>query len=537
MKTRAEMEALLATFPQYRHLLYRRGYLITDAPNLDLDQYPFFGHWSTSQFGTLNGRAVVIHHHEDRPVHTREEGQIRIALIGHAYNPVTMESDEQQLLIRLVNAWHQGRTHFLNEVSDLTGIHLIAVMAADQLLAVQDCGGMMSCYFGHVDGDFFITSHPQLVGDLQGLERDPYVARLVTNRQYNIGNRYLPGNSSPYDQLKRLGANTYLSHTADRFALQRFFPAKQRIEVSTQSEISNVVHQSADILHRNIDLATQKWSRPAISLTGGTDSKTTLACAKGLYDRFSYFSFYSKPSEEVDANAAHTICDALGLSHVIHAIPSSNEEVEDFAVLKAIVDHNTSYFVNLADHEVRKMIYLMRLSDFNIELKSWISEIVRVFLERKYGIRMLKPLTPRHLGIFQTRYFGSPSLLGESDHRYQGFMEETQFEGSMNGYEQADLFYWELRFASWGASIVTAFDFCHEVTMPFNNRHLIELLLSLPRNLRKTDEAHRMMMAVYESRIPDLNLEVHNPYLHSYRIWLEKVYYLYRTAFLRLRRK
>ena len=63
-----------------------------------------------------------------------------------------------------------------------------------------------------------------------------------------------------------------------------------------------------------------------------------MACAKGLYDRFSYFSFYSKPSEEVDANAAHTICDALGLSHVIHAIPSSNEEVEDFAVLKAIVD-------------------------------------------------------------------------------------------------------------------------------------------------------------------------------------------------------
>jgi len=529
VRTASDMRLLLEASPQYQRLLFRRGYLISNADDVDLQSYPFYGHWGTCPLGTADGRAVALHHHPDRPVHLAEDRGATIALIGHAFNPFTMESAEAAILTRLLAAWHAGEATFWDAVSELTGVHLIVVREQHRLVAAQDCAGLQSCYFGRVGDDLFLTSHPQLVADLRGLELDPFVARLIASRPYHIGNRHLPGNSSPFPELKRLGGNTFVDLTGDTFRITRFFPTEPRVEVDSQDEIDRVVRQSAQLLHRNLELVRRKWQQPAISLTGGTDSKTTLACASGLYDRFSYFSFHTKPQELVDATAAHGICEALSLEHTIYPIPTANGDVPDFDILKAI-DHNTSYFVQLADHEIRKLIYLMRLGDFDVEVKSWASEITRVFLERKYDIRMPQKLTPRHFSIFQTRYFGDRKLLAESDHRYKRFMEEVGLTQSLGGYEHADLFYWEVRMGAWGASVVSAFDFAHEVTIPFNNRKLVTLFLTLPRQLRKTDDAHRAVMTAAEPRIPALEVEVPNLYFHRYRVWLEKAYYLYRTS-------
>ena len=529
MRSAAEMQSLLETNLKYQRLLFRRGYLITNDQSLALQGYPFLGHWRTTNLGAVDGRVVSLHHHEDQTVHVLEDALAAVALIGHAYNPFTMQPEEPAILRELLTAWHASDELFWDAVSELTGIHLIVVREDHRLVAVQDCGGMQFCYFGSVGDDLYLTSHPQLVADLRGLEQDPFVTKLIASRTYNIGNRYLPGNSSAFKELKRLGANTFVALKSDGFTLHRFFPHVQRAEVTSAIAIQDVVEQCADIMHRNIQLAADKWRRPAMSLTGGTDSKTTLSCTSGLYERYRYFSFHAKPQELVDANAAHAICETLGLEHMIYSIPTKNEDVEGFDVLKSVIDHNTSYFVRLADHEIRKLVFLMRLDDFDVEVKSMVSEITRVFLERKYAIRMPRTLTPRHFSIFQTRYFGDPRLLSESDRRYARYMSEVQLEAPLQGYEHADFFYWEVRLGGWGASVVNAFDLAHPVTIPFNNRKLVTLFLNLPREMRKSDGAHRAVMAVAEPRIHALDINVHNLYFCSYRVWLEKAYYLYRT--------
>jgi hypothetical protein len=523
------MQTLLSDHPGLQGLLFRRGYLLTNDSGLDLSRYPFHGHWTTTDLGPVEGRAIALTHHNQQTLHVAEAAGTTIALIGHAYNPFSMEAEEPAILRQLLEAWHDNEDAFWDAVSGLTGVHLIVVREENRLVAVQDCAGLQSCYFGNVGEDVYLTSHPQMVADLRGLAQDPFVSRLIASRAYGIGNRHLPGNSSPFAELKRLGGNTFTDFTSGQFRVRRFFPDQPRVEAASQQEIRSVVSEFANLLNRNLELISRKWERPAISLTGGTDSKTTLACASGLYDKFSYFSFHAKPQELVDANAAHGICEALSLKHKIHAIPDANVEVPDFDVLKAIIDHNTSYYVQLADHEIRKLIYLMRLGDFDVEVKSWASEITRVFLERKYDIRMPQKLTPRHFSIFQTRYFGDPALLAESDRRYAGFMREVGLAEGLGGYEHADLFYWEVRMGAWGASVVSAFDFAHTVTIPFNNRKLVTLFLTLPREMRKSDAAHRAVMDAAEPRIPALEVEIPNLYFHRHRVWLEKAYYLYRT--------
>jgi len=524
-----EIKKILERYPQYQETLFCRGYLITSKAIENLNEYPFLNNWQMKPFGSLKeGIHINIYYHKWQDCFVYEEDGITIAMIGHAYNPFDMKYQEIEILRDCLKAYKQDREAFFDKISELTGIHLIVLNDKERLVFVQDCAGMKSCYFGKVSDGIYVSSHPQLVGDICHLQTDPFVKKLVKSRCYNIGNRHLPGNLTPFKELKRLGGNTYTEYTGE-FKIKRFYPVKPHDEIKNQEQFDETIGKIFNIMHRNIELAAKKWERPAISLSGGIDSKTTLACANGLYDKFNYFSFHCKPQEIVDANAAHKICEEIGLKHTIYPIPDKNNEVEDFDVLKRVIDHNTSYFKNTADHEIRKMLFLYHLNAFDIELKSWGSEIARVFLERKYQVMMPKKLNERHFSIFQTRYFLAPSLLRQSDVTYRDYIKEIGLEKPIYNFEHTDLFYWEVRMGAWGTSVVSSLDFCHNVTMPFNNRKLIELFLTFSHEDRKSDNVHRAVIAYANEKIANMHIEIQNQYFHSYRIWLEKLYYYYRT--------
>ncbi len=530
MKNRSEMQKLLEKYPQYRDALFCRGYLITDDDSVDLKGYPFYENWNTEKIKNYN---AIIHKNQDYTVFDRDD--VSYLLIGHAYNPFSMVHDEKTLLCNCADAYKNGIKAAFECINEWTGIFALFIFDKS-VIAVSDCAGIKGVIYGDVNGHTVITSHAQLVGDLYDLPRDEFVDKLVNNKYYNIGNRYLPGNLSPFKALRRLGANVYLEIKEEReFVIKRFFPTEPLKMLKTEEEYNEAIKKSFNILNNGIKLAAEKWENAYISLSGGTDSKTTLACANGVYDKFGYYSFQSKDTEIVDSDAAHGICQKLGLEHEIFKIPSENSDVPDFDVLKQIIYHSFGYIRGLADHEVRKHIYFYRRNKINVEVKSWISEIVRVFFDRKYGMKMPERLTPRHFSIFQTRYFLSPSLLKQSDRIYKEYMKEFDLYESKYNYEHTDLYYWEVRMSSWGMLVTTSLDICHRLTFPFNNRKLIELMLAIPREKRLTDEMHNDIIKYANKDIYDMGVHIKNNYFKSKRIWLEKIYYYYRILFYRER--
>lgn len=377
---KAELKLYLDGNTQYRECLFKRGYLITDAEIAGLGEYPFYGQWSAAKAGRY-----TCFVHNDQQIHIRRNEKRTAVLIGHAYNPFDMQYDENLLLDNCLQALETSENSFFDKISEFTGIHLICIFDnnSGNILAVQDCSGMQSCYFGVIQGKAYITEYPQLLGDILNLKINPFVEKLVTSKCYNIGNRHLPGNLSPYKELKRLGGNTCLRYDGNSFSVNRFFPTGPHAEFQ-EDEYSDGIARIYNIIHNGIVLCTKKWDRRAISLSGGTDSKTTLACAAGLYDQFSYFSFYSKPQEMVDAQAAQKICRQLKVGgHTIYPIPEQNEEIPEYDFWRKLIAHNTNYIKNLSDNEIRKYVYLYNLDAYDIELKSWISETARVFFGKK----------------------------------------------------------------------------------------------------------------------------------------------------------
>jgi len=419
---KSQLKCELDKNDKYREMLFRRGYLLTDTKLENISNYPFYSLWSET---IINNFYLYVQKEQTFYVQTR--GNVSSVIIGHAYNPFNMMYDENEICQELITSYKNGLNTYFDKVSELTGLHIIIIIDGDEIIACQDACSLTGCYFGKVKNSMYISEHPQLIADLYDLTIDPMVEKLVESKCYNIGNRHLPGNLSPYKEIKRLGANTYLDYNKD-FTIKRFYPIAPHPEFVTDEEKSENVKRIGDLIHNGIECCSKKWNRCTISLSGGTDSKTTLACANGLYDKFTYFSFYSKPQELVDAKGAKTICDKLNLSHTLYEIPQENSEIKDFDFIKKILQHNTNYFVNLADNEIRKYIYLHDINAYDIELKSWASEVARVFLERKYQTKIPKILNERHCSIFQTRYFGHPKLLRWSDKAYYNFLREINLK-------------------------------------------------------------------------------------------------------------
>ena len=522
-----ELKSILDKNCQYREMLFRRGYLFTDQVITETNDYPFYGLWNEANVGKFH-----LYVQEKQTFYIEQQENISVVIIGHAYNPFDMKYKENELCNDLISAYKCGISEFFEKVSEFTGLHVIILVDGEKVIACQDACSLTGCYFGNVNGNIFITEHPQLVADICDLKMNPMVEKLIKSKCYNIGNRHLPGNLSPYENLKRLGANTYLEYKDD-FEIKRFYPVKPHPEFVSDQDKETNIEKIAELIHNGIECCTKKWEKCTISLSGGTDSKTTLACANGLYDKFSFFSFHSKPQELVDAEGAKKICERLGLEHVLYKIPENNEEIKDFELIKKILQHNTNYFVNLADNEIRKFIFLHDLDAYDIELKSWASEVARVFFERKYQIQMPKVLNERMCSVFQTRFFGKPHLLKWSDDTYYEFLREIHLEKSLYNYEHTDLVYWEIRMGAWGVSVISSQQLYHRVTMPMNNRKILELFLSFPHDERKTDSVHKKIMSFMNQGVLDAEVEIPNLYFHSYRIWMEKIFFRMRTMFYR----
>ena len=430
----------------------------------------------------------------------------------------------------LVEAYVKGESAFYDELDRLTGVFVIILATEKELIAVQDCGGQKMLYFGKIKDHAVISSSPQLAADVFGLSMDREVQRLLGSRGYFRGSGFLPGNLSPYKELKRLGANTIVRYRSGDFKIERFFPRQELKCLRTEEDKLQALQQMHRLLSSTIELTSRKWQRAALSLTGGMDSKTALACAANQLSELHIFSFISKDSERLDAEAAERICSHLGVTHHLYRIPENPDQIKDYDFLAQLIEHNTSHICKIHPNEKRKYIFLERLDDFDVEIKSDISEIGRAYTTRKYSnVRIPRKLAPRHLTIGQGRYFLEPWHMRFADKAYERYMKETELTGDIFGCSMHDLSYWEVRMSSWAATSFASQEFFHEITIPYNNRNLMKLFLQFPEEERLQDIPHKRLMQLGCPKLAELEISVKDSYFGNVRMLIETVYYYYAT--------
>lgn len=519
----SDIEALLEQYPKFREKLYCRGFLLTNREKVDVAGYPFYSNWK-EEILTEDFRLYV---HKDSTSYIYRTDDRVFFLVGHAYDPFRMLTDECEILKVLADALDEGEDVFWDAESDLTGVFCLGYMEAGRVVYTTDCAGMQLVYHGAVNGKLYLTSHSKLVADLCGLEQDPYVTKLVNSRFYRYFGTFLPGDISPFSALRRLQSNHAGIYDEGVTRVSRYYPTHTICSARNEEEYKQLILDLSGIISRSMELIALKWEdkNVAISITGGHDSKTTLACTNGCYDKYGYFSYISNDAEAVDAYAAHDICKQLELPHKIYDIPREDSVYPDLEVFQKIMECNAGCIGRNNPNDVRKRMYFSENCDFDIEVKSWVNEIGRARYYKRYNKKAFpEKLTAAYCRALYKIIF-DPRIIHATDRIFGDYLAQYYRQNVFQKIPWPDLLYWEYVWGSGEGLFLTAeHRVSYEITIPFNNRRYLETMLRAPLQKRIHDCVPRDIVAYRNPELARCNIHIKDLGYTDFRTVLERGY-------------
>ena len=517
------MKSVLDSFPQYRDKLYIRGFLLTDDA-VEEASYPFYNVWKRHD---VLGKTLLVHPQQN--CYVRLKNDMAAALVGHAYNPIALEADENQILLNCLERLDRSEKSFWNYYNELTGVFTFFLIRNNTVWIVDDASGMQTTFYTTQRGKLYVSSHTMLLGEMLGLKKDPYVERLTNYRFFPLLGNSLPADLTQFVGLKRITPNFCCTFQNGTFTNRRFFSPYQ-IKGKSCSELAQ---EAGQILNNSLALIAKKWTKPAISLTGGCDSKTTLACANGLYDQFRYYSYCSTAAEKIDCNAAAEICKSLKLQHKVYPVPERMPIDDHEDVVAQILRWNCGDLLDSNPNDIRKRIVLDKLADFDVEIKSWASEIGRAYYSKRFCGRTKFPEKPtgRACTTLYKFFFHDRKLVKETDKIFERFIQDYYEPAKENPIEWFEQFFWEFRVPAWNGLVITGeHRYSSDITIPYNNRILLTLFLSVPLEDRITDSMHTEIRKRFNPVIDATGIAVTNLKHTNRRAQFENLYWILHSS-------
>lgn len=483
--------------------LFIRGFLLTDE-DLNVYVFPFYGHWNKIQIGSY-----FAYIHELQKVFVYNVDSRSFFLFGHAYNPFTMEIDENAILKRIAASY--GTNSYWDRLAEITGVYVYGMVDGSKVSYIVDASGMQSAYYGRVGDHFYITSHSQIIGDLHGLSMNALTKELLDYKwYYRIMGPYLPGDMTQFKEVKRIVPSISYIYDGKSITHKRFWPVLNSLPATDREEYKEVIKEASAILKRNMELISQKWEKPYISLTGGIDSNTTFAAANGIYNRFKAFSYVSAEKETIDADAAKKIAEHFKVPYLRFDIPESSSELKDYSELVQIMDHNSGYVAPKNDNENRKRVFLVQHLDCDVEVKSWVSETIRAYWYKHYGRNSFPKLSARLFRNLYKIFLENRALAHKIDIVFTDYIKEFEYDKIPSCYPPADMHFNEVTWGSWGGINISDMKIYSDITIVYNNRKFFDLMFRVPLKKRINDQHHLDMKRVLNKELFDMGIRIVN---------------------------
>ncbi len=487
-----------------QQFLFIRGFLITDKEITDIKSFPFYNNWRQEKHGEY---WYMAHNLTGMHIYTANDNKV-FFLFGHAYNPITMQHDELEILKYLSENYKTDR--YVECLNELTGIYVAGVANGTEIEYHVDASGMQSACYGKVGENFYISSHPQLIGDICSLSMDDFVKTLINYKWYNrVMGSYLPADMTPFKEVKRI-VPSIMYNFGEQVSHNRFWFNNPVTFAKSKQEYNCVIQKAAEILKNNMILIARKWQSPAISLTGGIDSNTTFSAANGNYDKYETFSYLSAPKEVPDAAAAKEISKRFNIKHTEFNVPDSKGELADYDLKFYIINHNNGYISFPHENEIRKRIYLQQNCTFDVEVKSWASETIRAYWYKHYGRKKMPKLSPKLFRNLYKIFIFNRKLALNIDKIFDEYIRDFEYDKIPSCYPPADMHYNEVTWGSWGGLNISEMKYCLDITIPYNNRLFFDLLFRVPLDKRISDQHHLDMKKYLNQELYDMNIRVVN---------------------------
>lgn len=449
--------------PDALPLAFKRGWMYSPASASP----PIPPQWTAVTLG----QSVLTLHPATRWVRTESE-HWSVALIGYPIDTKLATKANTLICERLsslLGADHPS-SEALRYIAYLGG-RFVAILnhkRSNYTWLVPDATASMPVFWGRRGATPpLFASHSKLVANCLKFPPDENSALLLRSAKQlkTPGTLYLPGTLTHWTGVSQLLANHYLAFANQDVTHERFYPFRN---TSLTRDTRTAYAEFVENFERHVHLICQLGT-PAISLTAGRDSRSTLVAASPyLAPKALTWTFYKSTSHhqgiEDDMNGAQALARQFELNHI--KVDVAQEPDAQFeAALTETMGHG---------HQMRRLpeAYHRQLPADIIELNSMVAETGTGFYRRR---------TEHDITAERLAYLYSRSPFGRTEavvNAYADFIDYAEFYPErLEPIDYHDLFYWENRIGRWGSQRIQEVDMAHLVMLPFNSRRIIEALL------------------------------------------------------------
>ena len=374
-------------------------------------------------------------------------------------------SGKENVARELVEVFSQEREEgLLKSLDNLVGRYVILFGSRKDIYVVGDATSMRPVFYA--DGGGAIASHAAL---LAGRETG---AEEILDFPFSSS---FPGNFTPYKGVRILPPNFTLELATAK--LQRFWPLAPIEQNSTERAASRV-----------LDLSTKSWKALTedrdvwAALTAGLDSRVMLAVALNAGGHLKAFTYGSNRGTYVDRKVAAQMGKRFGFQHFEVATERPSGELKSALARAHFWDHHWS-----AVGPLRQLIAnpnaavlsanILEIGQSNFRKLQWNGGVEEPKTAEQMATVYHRKLSKN--AKTQVENYGKSKYMEEVAAYFQKLIDDTG--GPSEFLDPFDEYYWSIRMGTWHGPSSVEKDFYGEPLNPFNNRRIIETLLSVSK--------------------------------------------------------
>ncbi|MDD4149134.1 MAG: hypothetical protein PHE33_03815 [Bacteroidales bacterium] len=392
---------------------------------------------------------------------------LELVLLGYWINPHCPDKSNIEIL-------KDGLNHIkdINSVSDfiypLSGRFVLIVKIDQDLYVFNDASGFRQVFFTFHNENFYMSSNIFLFRYLFEIKQKKDFQYYLHSAHYLQSPTYAwPAGYTFYEGIEHLVPNHFLN--VNKKSIIRFFPNHKNTIITEESEIEDAIDYIVTMLKNSL-ISIKNKQAISLSLTSGNDSRVLLSLVKDFAkDIYFWISYNSK--KESDYFIPKEILNNLGLNFY----PIKNKKLsKDF--LKFYSENTPLAHNSWAKYNYSK---IGKYPENYTVIRGASSETARNYYYPD-GIH------PKAVSLEELAKIGNFSFLKLDFLKliFENWLDKSETIIKNKGYNTLDFIFWEHREGVWQAQNQLESDFLFDVFVPYNNREILDLMLSIPNNYR-----------------------------------------------------
>lgn len=429
-----------------------------------------------------------------------ENNNFELHLMGYCLDIRDSEKSESDILTVLSRK--NSVDEIYQELEYINGRYTIVIREDDEHFISSDANSLKPIFYSEKVG--IISSHEYIIRNMAARQE----IKLELNPAYKRGFLDL----TPYIGIYKLNCSNDISLTT--YNIRRLFPRSSR----TEKAVGKATNELFPYFDNMIEWIKRNRRNTVFSLTGGVDSRSSLAVLKPIIDEVKSFT-YLRPNKDLknkavriiytnDEKIVASIAENLNLNHEFFYIQKKNEDKEYYDYINTIASSNHSFPLSkyLNDHDEFKNA---------LHVKSTVQAIAKT----TYPIELYKKNDFSAM-VKSTLHWGSDKLRNASKEEvrsvYEGYMERVKLDlNDLSGYDILDIMYMECRMGHFQSIITQETDNTLEVFNFVNTRKFFEILFSVPILEREKRNTHKAIVQHYWPVLNQFGINTDQAFIQS----------------------